>query len=58
VTPLLSQGPLGCEDGGRMVLQDVGILPHCMASQPRRPWLEYSPQLQPQILCCFITSVC
>jgi len=31
------------EDGGSMVLQNVGILPqHYMASQSRKPWLGWA----------------
>jgi len=37
-------------DGGSMVLQNVGILPHVYTvSQPRRPWLESSSLWKPQI---------
>jgi len=38
------------EDGGSMVLRNVGILPwHYTASHPRRPRLESSPPRRPQI---------
>jgi len=39
-----------CENGGSMVLRNVNTLPqHHTVSQPRRPRLESSPQLTPQI---------
>jgi hypothetical protein len=35
------------EDGGIMILQNAGILTHhCMASDPRRPWLEWGLSLE------------
>jgi len=34
---------VGCQVGGGMVLQNIGMLPHhYLVSQPRRPRLEFS----------------
>jgi len=39
------------EDGGSMVLQNIGILLHCYkASEPRRPWPESLLSWKPSIL--------
>jgi len=45
------------EDGDRMVLRNVGILPHHhAASQPRRPRLEPSPPWKLQISLHYYSS--